>query len=38
MEKHGIKVILIGRGRVIQQSVAPGEKIKKGMKCELRFG
>ena len=38
MEKHGIKVILIGRGRVIQQSVAPGEKIKNGMKCELRFG
>ena len=38
MEKHGIKVILTGRGRVIKQSVAPGEKVKKGMKCELRMG
>ena len=38
MEKHGIKVILTGRGRVIKQSLAPGEKVKKGMKCELRMG
>ena len=38
MEKHGIKAILTGRGRVIQQSLAPGEKIKKGMRCELKMG
>ena len=38
MEKHGVKVVITGRGRVIQQSVTPGEKVKKGMRCELRFG
>jgi len=38
MEKHGIKAILTGRGRVIQQSLAPGEKLKKGMRCELKMG
>ena len=38
METHGIKAIIIGRGRVIQQSLAPGEKVKKGMRCELRMG
>jgi len=38
MEKHGIKAVITGRGRVIQQSVAPGEKVKRGMKCELKMG
>ena len=37
MEKHGIKVIITGRGRVIQQSIAPGEKVKAGMKCALKM-
>lgn len=38
MEKHGIKTIVVGRGRVIEQSIAPNDKVQKGMKCTLRLG
>ncbi|MCR5077952.1 MAG: transpeptidase family protein [Prevotella sp.] len=38
MEKRGIKVSLRGRGRVLQQSLAPGDRIKSGMKCTLHLG
>lgn len=38
LEKHGIKTIVVGRGRVIEQSVAPNDKVQKGMKCTLRLG
>jgi penicillin-binding protein, transpeptidase domain protein len=37
LENCGIKVIMSGRGRVVEQSLAPGEKIKQGMICKLRF-
>lgn len=38
MESRGIKVIMTGRGKVLRQSLAPGDKIKKGMICNLTFG
>lgn len=38
LEKHGIKTIVVGRGRVIEQSIAPNDKVQKGMKCILRLG
>lgn len=38
MEKKGIKVTINGRGKVIEQSLAPGDKIKKSMRCTLRLG
>ena len=38
MEKHGIRVSLTGRGRVIEQSLAPGDRLARGMKCSLRLG
>ena len=38
MERHGIKAYITGRGRVIEQSLAPGDKVTKGMKCSLRLG
>ena len=38
LEKHGIKTIIVGRGRVIEQSIAPNDKVQKGMKCTLRLG
>ena len=37
LENCGIKVIMSGRGRVVEQSLAPGEKIQQGMVCKLRF-
>lgn len=37
LENCGIKVIMSGCGRVVEQSLAPGEKIKQGMVCKLRF-
>lgn len=37
LEKHGIKTIVVGRGRVIEQSIAPNNKVQKGMKCTLRL-
>lgn len=38
LEKHGIKTIVVGRGRVIEQSIAPNDKVQKGMKCTLKLG
>ncbi len=38
MEKRGMKVRLNGRGKVLEQSVAPGDKVRKGMICNLRLG
>ena len=38
LEKHGIKTIVVGRGRVMEQSIAPNDKVQKGMKCTLRLG
>lgn len=38
LEKHGIKTIVVGRGHVIEQSIAPNDKVQKGMKCTLRLG
>jgi putative penicillin-binding protein 2 len=38
LEEHGIKTIVVGRGRVIEQSIAPNDKVQKGMKCTLRLG
>lgn len=35
LEARGIKCILKGRGKVIDQSVEPGTTLKKGMKCTL---
>ena len=37
LESCGIKVVMSGRGRVVEQSLAPGDKIKRGMVCKLRF-
>lgn len=37
MEERGIKVIVEGRGKVKEQSLAPGTEIKKGMVCTLKF-
>lgn len=37
LEKHGVKVRLEGRGKVVEQSLAPGDKIKKGAVCMLRL-
>lgn len=38
LEKHGIKTIVVGRGHVMEQSIAPNDKVQKGMKCTLRLG
>ena len=35
VESRGIKVRLVGRGRVVKQSIEPGTPLKIGMKCEL---
>ena len=37
VENCGIKVVMFGRGKVVEQSLAPGERIKQGMVCKLRF-
>lgn len=37
LENCGIKVVMSGRGKVVEQSLAPGERIKQGMVCKLRF-
>ena len=37
LENCGIKVVMFGRGKVVEQSLAPGERIKQGMVCKLRF-
>ena len=38
MEKRGIKVKLDGCGRVLQQSIGAGEKVRPGMVCNLKLG
>ena len=37
IEKKGMKGKLQGRGKVVEQSIGAGEKIKKGMTCSLRL-
>lgn len=38
IESRGVKVKLNGRGKVMEQSIAAGQHIKKGMVCSLRLG
>ena len=38
IESRGVKVQLHGRGKVMEQSIGAGEKIRKGMKCSLKLG
>ena len=38
IECRGVKVKLNGRGKVIEQSIGAGERIKKGIVCSLRLG
>ena len=35
VESRGVKVRLVGRGKVVKQSIEPGTPLKMGMKCEL---
>ncbi len=37
IESRGIKVKINGRGKVVEQSIGAGEKLKKGMTCTLRL-
>lgn len=37
IESRGAKVKLNGRGKVVGQSIGPGERIKKGMICSLKL-
>ena len=37
VESRGVKVRIEGRGRVVQQSIGAGQKIKKGMVCSLKL-
>ncbi len=38
LESRGVKVKINGRGKVLKQSLAPGNKIKKGDVCILTLG
>ena len=38
IESRGVKVKLNGRGKVMEQSIGAGQRIKKGMVCSLRLG
>ena len=38
IESRGVKVKLNGRGKVMEQSIGAGERIKEGMVCSLRLG
>lgn len=38
IESRGVKVKLNGRGKVMEQSIGAGERIKKGMVCSLKLG
>lgn len=38
LENMGLKVTLLGRGKVMQQSLAVGSPVKRGSHCELRLG
>ena len=35
VESRGVKVRLVGRGKVVKQSIEPGTPLKMGMTCEL---
>lgn len=37
IESRGVKVKLVGRGRVVEQSIGAGEKIKKNMTCIIKL-
>ena len=37
MESRGIKTKIYGRGKVTEQSIAPGMPVKKGMTCEIKL-
>ena len=37
MERRGIKVVILGRGKVKSQSIAAGKPVKKGDVCELKL-
>jgi cell division protein FtsI (penicillin-binding protein 3) len=37
MESRGIKVIVEGRGKVVEQSIPAGNTIKKGDICKLKL-
>ena len=37
IESRKMKVKIEGRGKVVEQSVGPGSKIKKGMTCVLKL-
>lgn len=38
IESRGVKVRLTGRGKVTEQSIGAGERIKNGMVCSLKLG
>lgn len=38
MESNGIQVKVIGKGKVIKQSLEPGLSIKRGMRCIIELG
>ena len=38
IESRGVKAKLNGRGKVMEQSIGAGQRIKKGMVCSLRLG
>jgi cell division protein FtsI (penicillin-binding protein 3) len=38
LEQSGLKVIHDGSGRVVQQSLAPGVRVKRGDRIYLRLG
>lgn len=35
LESRGVKVTVIGRGKVIKQSLEPGHFIKRGERCQI---
>ena len=37
LEKSGVKVNIVGRGKVTEQSIPAGTTIKKGMICTLKL-
>lgn len=37
IESRGVKVRLSGRGKVVEQSIGPGQTLKKGMTCSLKL-
>lgn len=38
LESRGVKTRLRGRGKVTKQSIAPGDRIRRGMVCHLELG